>query len=188
MTPEDRMHVTSPRRVRRARAGLLAVALALVAAAAASACEDLGGTVTNVCPSQQVFEQNVSPFLERRCGTLDCHGGIARPMRLFGRLGLRHPDEDNVSGGAPTTPIERSANYDSVCGVDAEKMSESVQSLGNTAEKLLIVSKARGLENHKGGKVVNENDPGDLCILNWLKNNSSGAAAACQVAIEQLNP
>lgn len=166
---------------------MLGLAVAWLAAAGSS-CADLDGTVTNACPSQDVFEQNVSPFLEQRCGTLDCHGSIARPMRIFGRLGLRHPDEDNVSGGLPTTDIERAANYDSVCGVDAEQMNDTVANLGNTAERLLIVSKARGIEKHKGGKVVNENDPGDLCILNWLKNNSSGAAAACQVAIEQLNP
>ena len=172
----------------RNRAALLLGALTLAAATAAAACADLSGTVTNVCPSRDVFEQNVSPFLERRCGTLDCHGGIARPMRVFGRLGLRHPDEDNVSGGAPTTATELSANYDSVCGVDAEKMNESVQNLGNTAEKLLIVTKARGLENHKGGKVVNENDAGDVCILSWLKNDGAKAAVACKAAVDQLKP
>lgn len=169
---------------------LLALALAAtcLGLGAISGCSDLGGNVTNTCPSQDVFEQSVSPFLEQRCGTLDCHGGIARPMRVFGRLGLRHPDEDNFSGGAGTTAIERAANYTSVCGVDAEKMNESVAKSGNTAEKLLIVSKARGLEKHKGGKVVNENDPGDLCILHWLRNNEEGAAIECQAAVDQLNP
>ncbi len=157
-------------------------ALALSVAAMSSACSDLGGTVTNVCASQEIFEQSVSPFVERRCGTLDCHGGIARPMRIFGRLGLRHPDEDNVSGGAATTALERAANYTSVCGVDAEKMNESVQNLGNTAEKLLIVTKARGLEKHKGGKVVNENDPGDLCILSWLRKNK-GRRPGCRRSV-----
>lgn len=179
------LHATS---ANRSRALVVLGALALSVAAVSSGCSDLGGTVTNVCASQEIFEQSVSPFVERRCGTLDCHGGIARPMRVFGRLGLRHPDEDNISGGAATTALERAANYTSVCGVDAEKMNESVQNLGNTAEKLLIVTKARGLEKHKGGKVVNENDPGDLCILSWLKNNDTQAATSCAAAVDQLTP
>ncbi len=158
------------------------------AAVGITGCQDLSGQVTNGCSDQVVFEQNVSPFLERRCGTLDCHGGIARPMRIFGGLGLRHPDENNFPGGVATTPVELVANYTSVCGVDAEKMSESKEQSGNTAEKLLIVTKARGLENHKGGKVVNENDPGDLCILSWLRNNEAQAATQCKAAVDALTP
>ncbi|MEZ4302386.1 MAG: hypothetical protein R3B70_46090 [Polyangiaceae bacterium] len=153
--------------------------------AVAPGCRDnLDDTVTGKCPSQAVFEQSVSPFLERRCGTLDCHGSIARPMRLFGQLGLRHPDEDNVSGGALTTAVELTANYTSVCNVDAEKMSESVDDFGNQAENLLLVTKARGLEKHKGGKVVSENDAGDRCLRGWLKGED--VTQACQDAVDQL--
>jgi hypothetical protein len=170
------------------RAWTLVLALAIVAlGAGVSSCANLNEPIINACPSQEIFEQSVSPFLEQRCGTLDCHGSIARPMRVFGGIGLRHPEEDNVSGGVPTTAIERTANYDSVCGVDAEKMNGVVADLGNSAEELLIVRKARGLEKHKGGKVVNENDHGDLCILHWLRGND-GAAEECQAAVEQLNP
>lgn len=161
------------------------------AAAVAAGCRDnLDATVTNACPSQDVFEQSVSPFLERRCGTLDCHGGIARPMRLFGQLGLRHPGEDNISGGKSTTAVELTANYFSVCNVDAEKMDESVKNFGNNAATLLLVTKARGAEKHKGGQVVAEGDSGDKCLLGWLQGEEvvdpADVAEACAAAVEQL--
>ena len=35
-------------------------------------------------------------MLEQRCGTLDCHGNTARPMRIFGSIGLRAPDPDHA--------------------------------------------------------------------------------------------
>lgn len=165
--------------------------LALSALAVAAGCRDnLDETVTltNACPDQAIFEQSVSPFLERRCGTLDCHGGIARPMHLFGQLGLRHPGEDNISGGKATTATELGANYASVCNVDAEKMADSVASLGNKATTLLLVTKARGQEKHKGGKVVNEGDSGDRCILLWLQlQDAEDVAVPCQEAIDQLD-
>ncbi|MBK8258312.1 MAG: hypothetical protein IPK82_37295 [Polyangiaceae bacterium] len=41
----------------------------------------------------------VSEVLERRCGTLDCHGAIARPLRLYGNAGLRRPEPDLGSEG-----------------------------------------------------------------------------------------
>ena len=165
----------------------LPAAAALTAAAFAGCRDDLDATVTNACPSQVVFEQSVSGFLERRCGTLDCHGGIARPMRLFGRFGLRHPAENNFTGGATTTAVELTANYTSVCGVDAERMNESVENFGNNAAELLIVAKARGQEKHKGGKIVNENDAGDKCLLGWLQGEQvvdpADVAAACADAL-----
>lgn len=163
----------------------LIVTAFLGSAALAAGCRDnLGDTVTNQCADRDVFEQDVSPFLERRCGTLDCHGGIARPMRMFGQFGQRHPAEDNISGGKATTALELSANYDSVCNVDAEKMDDSVKNFGNKATTLLLVTKARGQEKHKGGKVVNEGDAGDRCLLGWLQGED--VTSACQDAVKQL--
>ncbi len=169
------------------RALFLVPLLAFAALLGASCSKDLGATVTNACPSQDVFEASVSPYMERRCGTLDCHGGIARPMRLFGRLGLRHPDESNVPGGKPTSKGELSANYASVCGVEPEKMNENVANLGNSADELLMIRKARGLEKHKGGKVVNEADHADSCMLGWLRGDKPAVVAdACAAAIADL--
>jgi hypothetical protein len=169
------------------RALLMIPVLAAATLLGASCSNDLGGTVTNACPSQDVFQASVSPYMERRCGTLDCHGGIARPMRLFGKLGLRHPDETNVPGGKATTKVELDANYTSVCGIEPEKMSDTVANLGNSADELLMIRKARGLEKHKGGKVVNESDHADNCMLGWLRGDKAATVSdACAAAIADL--
>ncbi len=167
---------------------MLLGASALLASLGIAGCrDDLNGRVTNACPSQTVFESSVSPYMERRCGTLDCHGGIARPMRLFGRLGLRHPDEDNIPGGKSTTKVELGANYSSVCGIEPEKMNDTVANLGNTADELLMIRKARGVEKHKGGKVVDEADHADNCMLGWLRGDQPATVEAeCAAAIAAL--
>ena len=36
----------------------------------------------------------VSSVLEERCATLDCHGALARPLRIYGNAGLRRPEPD----------------------------------------------------------------------------------------------
>lgn len=168
---------------------LLAAAAVFALASLSSCATDLQGTDIYACPNQVVFEESVSPYMERRCGTLDCHGGVARPMRLYGVLGLRHPDESNVSGLNATTQAELDANYAVVCNLEPEKMNESVANLGNSAEDLIIIRKARGVEKHKGGKVVNETDHADLCLLGWLRGDKAATVAAdCQAAVDQLKP
>src|SRR6185312_12256946 len=128
-----------------------------------------------------------SEYMDRRCGTLDCHGSDSRPMRLYGRLGLREPAETNVSGGKPTTPAELIANYGAVCSIEPEKTAAAVQDQGQSAELLLVVQKARGNEAHKGGAVVKQGSPGDNCIAGWLRGDDPAmVAAACQTAIGGL--
>lgn len=185
--------------LRRSQRGrLLGVAIAAAAIFALSCSgDDYTGAEVFPCPNKAVFigepegggalVQSVSSFMERRCGTLDCHGASSRPMRLYGQLGRRHPDEDNVVGGATTTRLELEANYAAVCGVEPEKMATVVQDLGASAEDLLLVGKARGIEGHKGGTVVKQNDEADQCIVRWLQNDPLDAvSAACAAAIKKL--
>ncbi len=167
--------------------------LALVGGAA-TACS--GGDVEPKeydCPprvastQEEIWGDLVSPLLERRCGTLDCHGQPTRPMRIYSQLGLRHPDEQNVSGGIPTTDFEILDNYASVCGVDPEPMDKAAKDRGSSAEKLLLINKARGTAAHKGGKVVNENDAADQCILGWIRRATYvQQQTSCCAALAQL--
>lgn len=181
---------------RRFLAGLGALAAA-AAGLGLFACVGDGGTETFACPSQPVFTgvatdggmaaASVSEFMERRCGTLDCHGSDLRPMRLYSRYGLRSPAEGNVSGGAATTLAERKANYGSVCTQEPEKTAATVEDLGQSAEQLIVIRKARGDEAHKGGAVVKQNSAGDQCIAGWLRGDGAAkVAAACQAAINAL--
>jgi hypothetical protein len=164
---------------------------------ALTSCVGDGGSQVFACPSQDVFigrspdggpaGASVSEYMSRRCGTLDCHGSELRPMRLYGQYGLREPAEDNVSGGKPTTLAELKANYATVCSQEPEKTAKAVEDVGQSAEKLLVVQKARGAEAHKGGAVVKQNSPGDQCIAGWLRGDDPATvAAACQTAIDGL--
>lgn len=154
----------------------------------ASSCVGEGEDETFACPNHDVFINSVSPYLERRCGTLDCHGQITRPMRIFGQVGLRHADEKTFPGSnVATTTRELEANFAAVCNVDPEAMQEVVEDRGASADKLLIVNKARGLERHKGGKIVNEQDPGDRCITGWLRLSPAAQVETdCNLAITPL--
>lgn len=180
------------------RATLLASVLgASILGAWLSSCVGKGGTMTMLaCPSRAVFTglspdggpsvASVSEYMARRCGTLDCHGSVSRPMRLYGRLGLREPSEKNVSGGKDTTLLELQDNYDSVCNLQPEQTSAAVANQFNP-EGLLVVQKARGLEAHKGGAVVIQGDPDDNCIAGWLRGDTPATVAAnCQTAINGL--
>lgn len=173
--------------------GLVAVAIALASfiglAIGAASCVGEGELETFSCPNKDVFIQNVSPYLERRCGTLDCHGQPTRPMRIYGQLGLRLPDPMamNVSGGAGTTAAELEANYAAVCNLDPEAMAESAETIGASADQLLLVNKMRGKERHKGGTAAAVQSPGDRCVLLWLKfKTAADVEPECTKAVDQL--
>jgi|HubBroStandDraft_6_1064221.scaffolds.fasta_scaffold543843_2 hypothetical protein len=172
-------------------AGLLAVGAAFVS------CIDTSGTETNACPNEAVFTglgadggptlaTPVSEYMGQRCGTLDCHGSIYIPLRLYDHYGLRLPTESNVSGGAPTTQAELLLNYGTVCTLQPTQTAAAVTD-PNSAEQLLIVLKSRGLMSHKGGAVVKEGDPGDECIAGWLRGDAPATvSAACETALGGL--
>ena len=121
-----------------------------------------GGTTTGV-----------SALLERRCGTLDCHGQIGRPMRIYGEFGLRFVDDaGNVPGGGPTTPTEYEANYQAVVGLQPALMTEVVQR-NASPESLLLLRKPLQLERHEGGQVFTTGDVSYDCLTTWLAGNTS---------------
>lgn len=177
----------------------MAAATALLALGA-SGCsgDEYTGTEVFVWPDKSAFTgipvdgsgtlPAVSSYMERRCGTLDCHGSALIPMRLYGQFGRRHPDEMNFPGGLGTTAAELEANYGTVCSVEPEKTAEQAQNLGQTADTLLIVRKARGTEGHKGGTILKEGDAADKCILGWLRNNGLASVTEdCKKAIAQID-
>src|SRR5207237_7950589 len=53
--------------------------LALAAALGLAGCLQDPGVLVDSCPDVKTFSA-VSPLLEQRCGSLDCHGNIARPL------------------------------------------------------------------------------------------------------------
>jgi len=125
--------------------------------------------------------QPVSDVLEKRCGTLDCHGTTFRPLRIYGQLGLRLPvalkdwnaaygsyaNSCSGDGSIPTTPDELLANYQSVIGLEPELTTKVVEQQ-LLPEALTFIRKPRLAEKHKGGKIWDPAKPGDLCLTGWI--------------------
>jgi len=112
----------------------------------------------------------VHVFLEKQCGTLDCHGQVGRPFRLFGQFGLRAANDAGlIAGGGPDSPSEVYANYVALVGLQPEETARVVVGL-DPPTSLLVVAKPRGLESHKGGIRFNEGDDEDVCLTGWLSN------------------
>jgi hypothetical protein len=142
-------------------------------------------------PFEQVVFRPFSAVMERRCGTLDCHGHASRPLRLYGQYGLRRYEPEgsmNVenyaeyySGGKePTTLAELQDNYRSICALEPELVAQ-VFAKKSSPDVLTIVRKARLREKHKGGLLWNKGEPGDICMTNWLTGSTD--MAQCEVEL-----
>jgi len=116
----------------------------------------------------------VDRYLGQRCATLDCHGQIGRPLRIFATNGLRSFDAagaggfPNKSGSGATTDDEIKANYFTVIGLEPELMAQVIAGGGRDPKKLLLLKKPLLLESHKGGQVMTEGDDGYKCITSWI--------------------
>jgi hypothetical protein len=158
---------------------LMAAALSMLVA-----CEEIPSSGILTCASLDDFAM-VSPVLERRCGTLDCHGEYARPLRIMGQNGLRFlsdaelldpgliVENDTVTGGKGTTPEEVEQNWRSVCGLEPERTSEVVRSGDiNSVYQLMLLRKPLqqddNFEKHKGGQLLTKGLEGEVCISCWL--------------------
>jgi hypothetical protein len=113
----------------------------------------------------------VQGMLANKCGTLDCHGSIGRSLRIFSQFGLRLVDDaGDVPGGAgATTEAEIFANYTSAISVQPELTSKVFAGYA-VPHSLLLLRKPLGLERHKGGQVLTNGDPGDICLSTWLQD------------------
>lgn len=178
----------------------LTLAAALSAALAGGSCAptpDTMGVTTIFAPDYGPFEggstdggatnAGVHSFLERRCGTLDCHGQVGRPFRLFSMNGLRAANDSGIVVGLqPDTPDEIYSNYLSAIGLQPEETSRVVSGEDPVTD-LLLVTKPTALETHKGGQVISIGDVSYVCLTTWLTLRRSGTAAERQVNIDACN-
>ena len=171
--------------VRAAQVGFV-TGIASLAACASSVTKDDGSlrTTTILAPDQVQFSA-VSPMLERRCATLDCHGQGGRPLRLYSGRGLRLPNDAGLGpGSGDTTDEEVAANYRSVIGLEPEQLTRVIAGLKQPRD-LLLLKKPLNLEGHKGGPAfAPTNDPAEVCLTTWIKGTVD--TGACTRAIEGL--
>jgi hypothetical protein len=164
-----------------ARIGAVVALLSAVTFAAGPACDTPNATeITEVdAPSYDQFkgvnvsatQAGVSRLLEKRCGTLDCHGQVGRALRIYGQFGLRfvEGDADNQPGLGATTETEYEANYQSVIALQPEYMTLVYEQV-YPPEALLLIRKPLQLERHKGGAVFVSGDAAYACLTSWLES------------------
>jgi hypothetical protein len=168
----------------------------VVLASVLVACADLEPGVQDIIspPFDPLVFRSFSAVMERRCGTLDCHGHVSRPLRIYGQYGLRRyepegsPNVENYaeyySGGKePTTLTELEDNYRSICALEPELVAQ-VYAKKSSPDVLSIVRKARLREKHKGGLLWNKGEAGDVCMTNWL----TGSVDTAQCEVELAHP
>jgi hypothetical protein len=179
---------------RRARLAVTAVALAAMLAMAsttlpaATGCSspDPAARIDPRGPDRGQFAV-VAPMLVRRCGSIDCHGSIYRNFRLYGYAGTRLRDGQAPETLRPDLPKrltdeEIEADYQAVLGVEPEIMRDVVNDNGNGRERLTLVRKGRGEEDHKGDQRMVPDDEADTCLGSWLAgavNVEKCRAAGC---------
>ena len=165
--------------MRIARAAAL-LSLLLVGCAGAPSGES--ATVGLDAPTYAAF---VHPVLERRCGSLDCHGQEPRGLRVYGEGGLRfEPDSTRSPALGPTTEAEIRATYASVVGLEPERLRALLErSPRTTADvyELTLMNKATARERHRGGPSLVRGEPAEQCIARWL--SGSPAPDLCTQAL-----
>jgi hypothetical protein len=149
--------------------------VSLIATAPACSPPDKGVLERSVSTraSPGSFRANgVSTLIEKRCGSLDCHGSPARNMRIYSARGLRLPNDAGIlPGTGDTTQDETTANYQSLLTVEPEATNKVIADNGDPYS-LLIVKKPLEIEKHKGGAVIRRGDDAERCIVSWLKEDS----------------
>jgi len=164
------------------------VALTVVFCNACITSVDSGAQSPLALPDKDQFiNQGVDAFMEKRCGALDCHGQIGRPLRIYSSNGLRMKDGPNGARDTrETQPEEKLANYYSVVGLEPEQISVSRVSEG-AYDDFLLLKKPLSIEGggvrHKGGPVLRSTDSGFDCLITWI----SGAVnkAKCEDGANQ---
>lgn len=160
--------------------GALVAAFGTVTTTTSCAPTPSNDRVTDVLlPDFPTYSDNVDAYLQRRCGTLDCHGQAGRAYRLYGFSGFRLIDDADgglVTGQQPTTAAEVLANYQAAVGLEPEQMSRVIAQQGEDPERLLLLRKPLRLSNgnggnerHKGGPAMSEDDDGYRCVVAWLQ-------------------
>ncbi|HKU43150.1 MAG TPA: hypothetical protein VJR89_33550 [Polyangiales bacterium] len=145
-------------------------------------CSELLGE--SACEPAQDFAA-VSDMLGARCGTLDCHGQVGRPLRLYTSRGLRLAADDE-SGHGGTRTAEHTANLRAVLGLEPELTCEVLADRGREPERLTLVRKAFGSEQHTAGEVLARRDAGRACLLSWLAGRVD--PERCESAAEAGRP
>ncbi len=119
---------------------------------------------------------DVGEAFARTCGSLECHGSKYRNMRVYGRYALRLEGLPDQGG---STYAEYLATYRSIIGLEPEVMA-TVAREKTGFERLSLIRKATGLDEHRGGNRMVAGGVMDRCVRSWLR--SAVDVDACRAA------
>ncbi|HEX8792248.1 MAG TPA: hypothetical protein VF765_14940 [Polyangiaceae bacterium] len=153
------------------------IALLVASLAACTLPQSDSRSTPQALPDANAFPP-VAQLLDVRCGSLDCHGTVARNLRLYGSAGLRWSASDRPLSPTCDRKAEVDQDYESIVGLEPEVMGQVVASGGTNPDALTMVRKARGTESHKGGKIWSEGDDSDTCLVSWLSGKADAGACA----------
>ncbi len=98
-----------------------------------------------------------------------------RNFRLYGYDGMRL-DHDAGVDGVPTTDAEVAADFSCLRRSRAGDPERGRADHGADPDRLTLIRKARGEEDHKGGQRITIGDDADLCVTGWLAGAPNDAA------------
>lgn len=164
-------------------ASVVGLVVALTTGACASTPDDATTAKLALGPlATDDYVALVHPVIERRCGSIDCHGALPRGLRVYGETGLRLPNDAGlVPGGGATTLEEKRATYDSIVALQPERTNALVLKDPRTpadAYQLSLLTKATATERHRGGPSLLHGEPAEQCIVTWLIGHADPSLCA----------
>ena len=138
------------------------VAIAIGVGLAACTLDDPGPIALSSSGGLADFSTYVQPVLEVGCASLDCHGNAGRPLRLYGRNGLRLEVELR---GEDASDEEMLRNIEAIDGLDP--------AASQVEDRLLLLKPlavgAGGLHHIGGDLWPDQSDPVYRCFHAWLR-------------------
>jgi hypothetical protein len=120
----------------------------------------------------------VGDAVNRTCGTLDCHGSKLRNLRVYGYGSLRF-DTSTLPGTGATTDKEYEQTYRALVGLEPEQTAAVIREKQGT-NRLSLIRKGHGLDNHKGGNRMPAGGAMEKCLISWLVSQTE--VGACNEA------
>jgi hypothetical protein len=141
------------------------------------ACRDQGDPIGLPEADVAGYQASVHPILEARCATLDCHGNLDRPLRLYAETGLRAADALRAQ---PITAAEIDADARALIAVDPAP---------DGRRSLVLTKPLAGAVKHVGGdQWDSEAEPQYVCVAGWLDGrlDDPDVSAACLAAAAEV--
>lgn len=156
----------------------------------AGACDAPSEPVQRITAGdRELYASYVQPYLETGCATLDCHGDLGHPLRLFSELGLR--SEAALRPDAISEQNEPRTLTDGELEDNQLSLASIALATRDPAEHLALLKPlavSAGGVAHEGPTLwPSTKAPGYRCLRAYLLGDEAGdAPATCAQALDAL--